>query len=80
MMESVFERERCGLCGRRLTTGNCLWATWPGLCIDCIPDSAFVRRGGYRSSDAETLHRWDFGQGNLMPNWALSREEIGKGP
>ena len=46
--ESMFEREKCGICGMRLTRGNCWWRAFPGICKDCAPDGVGARRAGWR--------------------------------
>ena len=38
--DDVYERTKCGICGKRLTRGNCNWATFPGICRECGPIGA----------------------------------------
>jgi len=38
LCESVYYRERFGICRRRLTPTNCPWDAFPGICRDCAPE------------------------------------------
>ena len=80
MSESVYERDYCGLCGRRLTARNCDWRCWPGLCLDCAPDSLFIRaRHDAQRKIKPSEDEWGGRRRQYARVWQARRREMDKG-
>ena len=75
---SLYERTRCGICHCMLTSGNCDWHNFPGVCVDCGPPGP--RASGYREphgnparqrfEDGQSIRDKGRGRGVRVPNVA----------